>query len=119
MSNLPKFKNEDDKSVYFDTFTEKLVQYHTLMVLTKDQFFGEKYNFDQLDGRTLEVVRDITHDLMYKTENDFKSQFPEYKDEDDELFIPYRSFKENVTEAINEALDKRSNKEEVTVLGDK
>ena len=36
-----------------------------------------------------------------------KRTHQDYKTEDDEIFIPYRSFKENVAEALNEALDKR------------
>ena len=41
---------------------------------------------------------------MYDTEYVFKDAHPEYKTGDDELFIPYKSFKENVTEALESAL---------------
>ena len=41
---------------------------------------------------------------MYDTEYTFKDAHPEYKNSDDELFIPYKSFKQNVLEALNEAL---------------
>jgi len=41
---------------------------------------------------------------VYEVEREFKENHPEYKTSDDEMFIPYRSFKENVLEALNEAL---------------
>jgi hypothetical protein len=41
--------------------------------------------------------------LQYNVEVEFERKFPDYK-HDDEVFIPYRSFKENVLEALNEAL---------------
>jgi hypothetical protein len=34
-----------------------------------------------------------------------KKHSPGLQTDDDEIFIPYRSFKENVTEALKEALD--------------
>jgi hypothetical protein len=62
-------------------------------------------NYSNLPGTCQEVLRDITQSLMYDTEYAFKDAHPEYKNSDDELFIPYRSFKENVTEALKEAMD--------------
>ena len=53
----------------------------------------------------MEVINDIVTNLLYEVEREFKETRPEYKTSDDELFIPYRSFKENVTEALKEALE--------------
>jgi hypothetical protein len=41
---------------------------------------------------------------VYECERQFKETHQDYKTDDDEMFIPYRSFKENVLEALNEAL---------------
>jgi hypothetical protein len=42
--------------------------------------------------------------MLYDVDRKFKETHQDYKTEDDELFIPYRSFKDNVLEALNEAL---------------
>jgi uncharacterized protein with PIN domain len=42
---------------------------------------------------------------VYEVERQFKETHQDYKTDDDEIFIPYRSFKENVTEALKEALN--------------
>jgi len=65
------------------------------------------YNWDQLQPHTMEVINDIVSNLVYEVERQFKENHPDYKTDDDELFIPYRSFKENVTEALKEAMDQQ------------
>jgi len=110
MTNLPKFKTAIDQDTYIGIFEDKLQAYWALMTRVKNKFYGDdsltkEYKWEELQPKTIEIIRDITSDLMYKTEVDFKEQFPEYKTSDDELFIPYRSFKENVTEALKEAMN--------------
>ena len=58
-----------------------------------------------LPAKHVEVINDIVSNLVYEVEREFKETHPEYKTADDDLFIPYRSFKENVTEALESALD--------------
>ncbi|AOV60354.1 hypothetical protein S820908_207 [Synechococcus phage S-CAM9] len=53
----------------------------------------------------MEVINDIVSNLVYECERQFKETRPEYNTDDDEIFIPRRSFKENVTEALKEALE--------------
>jgi hypothetical protein len=62
------------------------------------------YNWDQLQGQTIETINGIVQGLQYNVEVEFERKFPDYK-HDDEVFIPYRSFKENVAEALKEALE--------------
>jgi hypothetical protein len=50
--------------------------------------------------KVIEVINDIVTNLLYDVDRKFKETHQDYKTEDDELFIPYRSFKENVTEAL-------------------
>ncbi len=63
-----------------------------------------KYRWEELTAGTLEVINDITQSLLYDVDRQFKETHQDYKTDDDEVFIPYRSFKENVFEALNEAL---------------
>ena len=99
MSEIPDFKSTSDYDVYITLFEEKLTVYATLFNKVK-QFL----NLDYIDGHVVTSINDITRSLTYDTSSSFKVDYPQYKTEDDELFIPYRCFKENVTEALKDAL---------------
>ena len=62
-------------------------------------------SWNGLTSKSIEVINDIVTNLLYDVDRKFKETHQDYKTEDDELFIPYRSFKENVTEALESALD--------------
>jgi len=116
MSYLPKFKTAIDQDAYIGIFENKLQMYWALMTRVKNKFLGadpllQDYEWAGMDAKTIEVFRDITSDLLYKTEIDFKEKYPEYKDSDDDIFIPSHSFKESVRDALQEAM-KDQNKEE-------
>jgi hypothetical protein len=116
MSYLPKFKTAIDQDEYIGIFESKLQMYWALMTRVKNKFFGDdsltkEWKWEELQPKTIEVFRDITSDLLYKTEADFKEKYPEYKDSDDDIFIPRHSFKESVRDALQEAM-KDQNKEE-------
>jgi hypothetical protein len=74
-----------------------------MMDKVKDMMYGSSTTYNNLPGACQEVLRDITQSLIYDTEYAFKDAHPEYKNNDDEIFIPRRSFKEDVTEALLEA----------------
>jgi hypothetical protein len=116
MSYLPKFKTAIDQDAYIGIFENKLQLYWALMTRVKNKFLGadpllQDYEWAGMDAKTIEVFRDITSDLLYKTEIDFKEKYPEYKDSDDDIFVPRHSFKESVRDALQEAM-KDQNKEE-------
>jgi hypothetical protein len=70
---------------------------------------GELYpgfEWASLPPSSLETINDIVQSLLYDVEYTFKASYPDYKDEEDELFIPRRTFKEDVTEALLEANQK-------------
>jgi hypothetical protein len=69
----------------------------------KDDMFPG-YKWETITPKSIEVINDIVSNLVYEVERQFKETHQDYKTEDDEIFIPYRSFKENVFEALNEAL---------------
>ena len=104
---IPDFQTEDHQQEFELLFEQKAQVYINMMNKVKELMYGPSSNYSNLPGTCLEVVKDITQSLVYDVEYAFKDAHPEYKNSDDELFIPYRSFKENVSDALNEALDKR------------
>ena len=103
--SIPDFQTEEHQQEFEALFEQKATTYINLMNKVKDMMYGTGAgNYANLPGTCQEVLRDITQSLMYDTEYAFKDAHPEYKNGEDELFIPYRSFKENVTEALKEAM---------------
>ena len=104
--SIPDFQSPEHQQEFEALFEQKATTYINLMNKVKDMMYGTGGgNYSNLPGTCQEVLRDITQSLMYDTEYTFKAAHPEYKNSEDELFIPYRSFKENVTEALESALD--------------
>ena len=102
--SIPNFKNQDDWQEYFNIFDDQWKCKLKMLNHVKNDLFPEYKSWDQLQPKTLDVINDIVSNLVYEVERQFKENHPEYKTDDDEMFIPYRSFKENVLEALNEAL---------------
>ena len=102
---IPTFKSQEHQDEYELLFAQKAVTYVKLMDAVKELMFGSSCTYNNLPGACLEVVRDITQSLLYDVEFEFEQSYPEYK-RDDEIFIPRRSFKEDVTEALLEANQK-------------
>ena len=99
--NIPSFKSQEHQDEYELLFTEKAVQYIKMMNVVKELMYGTGHgNYANLPGSCQEVLNDITRSLLYDAEYQFKQHHPEYKTDDDELFIPRRSFKEDVEEAL-------------------
>ena len=104
--SIPDFQTEEHQAEFELLFEQKATTYINLMNKVKDMMYGTGGgNYSNLPGTCQEVLRDITQSLVYDAEYAFKAAHPEYKNGEDELFIPYRSFKENVTEALESALD--------------
>lgn len=110
MSNLPKFKTPLDRDLYVSIFEDKLEVQYSLMNLVKNKIFGDNCSWQDLESNNFEVIETIATNLMYKTDTDFKEAIPEYKTDDDDIFVPYRNFRETVAEVINQALDDRVEK---------
>jgi hypothetical protein len=103
--SIPDFQTEEHQAEFELLFEQKAHVYINMMNKVKDMMYGTGGgNYANLPGTCQEVLRDITQSLIYDAEYAFKAAHPEYKNGDDEIFIPYRSFKENVLEALNEAL---------------
>jgi hypothetical protein len=106
--SIPNFKSQDDWQEFLNIFDDQWQFKLTLLNRVKDDLFpGHKW--ETLQPQTLEVINDIASNLVYECERQFKETHQDYKTDDDDLFIPYRSFKENVTEALKEALESHQN----------
>jgi len=105
MTDYPRFKSQQDCETYTGMFTERTEKYIKFMEIVRDRLYsGFTYDWSAIDGRTIESIENITRNLLYSTSTDFKESYPEYKTDEDDIFIPYRSFKENITEALKEVM---------------
>jgi len=103
MATIPAFKNQDDAKQFCSIFKDTTKTYAYYFEVVRDAFFpGFKTDNYQLDGRTFNVLNDITSSLIYEASTAFKDQNPEYKDEYDSIYIPNRDLKEKVKEALDE-----------------
>ena len=103
--SIPNFKSQEDWEAFTALFDARWHCKKALLDRVKDDMFpGTGWN--GLSSGHMEVINDITQSLLYDVEYTFKASYPDYKDEEDELFIPRRTFKEDVTEALLEANQK-------------
>ena len=101
--SIPHFKSNHDWEAFTSIFDSQWHCKKALLDRVKDDMFPNT-SWNGLTSKSIEVINDIVQNLLYDVDRKFKETHQDYKTEDDELFIPYRSFKENVLEALNEAL---------------
>ena len=102
--SIPNFKSQDDWQEFLNIFDDQWQCKKALLDRVKDDMFPNT-SWNGITSKSIEVINDIVNTLLYEVEREFKETRPEYKTNDDELFIPYRNFKENVTEALEAAID--------------
>jgi hypothetical protein len=104
---IPNFKSQDDYQEYLNLFDDRWQVKFTLLNRVKDDLFPG-FEWHSLTPKSIETINDIVQSLLYDVELTFCKKYPEY-DEDrlDDVFIPRRTFKEDVTEALKEALNDR------------
>jgi len=104
--SIPHFKSNHDWEAFTQIFDSQWHCKKALLNRVKDDLFpGTSWN--GLTSGHMEVINDIVTNLLYDVDRKFKETHQDYKTDDDEMFIPYRSFKENVAEALKEALNDR------------
>jgi hypothetical protein len=101
--SIPHFKSNHDWEAFTQIFDSQWHCKRALLNRVKDDMFPNT-SWNGLTSKSIEVINDIVTNLLYDVDRKFKETHQDYKTEDDELFIPYRTFKENVLEALNEAL---------------
>ena len=99
---IPNFKSQHDWEAYTSLFDSRWYCKKALLDRVKDDMFPG-YNWDQLQGQTIETINDIVQSLLYDVEMDFEDSHPDYK-RDDDIFIPRKTFKDDITEALKEAM---------------
>jgi len=101
---IPNFKSIDDYQEFVNLFDDRWqVKFQLLNRVKDDMYPGLKWQ--SLPPSTLETMNDIVQSLLYDVEYTFKEKHPDYKTEDDDIFIPRESFKETVKIAIDEAMN--------------
>ena len=102
--SIPNFKSNQDWEAFTSIFDSQWHCKKALLDRVKDDMFPG-FEWQSLTPKSIEVIDDIVTNLLYDAERQFKETHQDYKTADDDMFIPYRSFKENVTEALESALD--------------
>ena len=102
--SIPHFKSNHDWEAFTQIFDNQWHCKKALLDRVKDDLFPNT-SWNGLTSGHMEVINDIVTNLLYDVDRKFKETHQDYKTDDDEMFIPYRSFKENVTEALEAAID--------------
>ena len=102
--SIPNFKSQDDWHEFLNIFDDQWQCKKALLDRVKDDMFPG-FEWHSLTPKSIEVINDMVQSMLYDVETEFKTNHPEYKTADDDVFIPYRSFKESVTEALESAID--------------
>ena len=100
MSDILNFKNETDEDSYRTIFVNKLKDYYSFMNAVRGKFFP-RYDWDNLNGETIAVIRDITTMLIYNTTEEFRKEVPGYENEDS-IFVPRKDLLEAMKEAMKD-----------------
>lgn len=102
---IPNFKSQEDWEAFTSLFDARWHCKKALLDRVKDDMFpGTGWN--GLTSGHMEVINGIVQSLLYDVELDFEESHPDYKLNRDDIFIPRRTFKEDVTEALLEANQK-------------
>ena len=120
---IPNFKSQEDWEAFTMMFDSRWYCKKALLDRVKDDLYP-KYKWEELTAGAFEVINDIVQSLLYDTEFEFEQKYPEYKRDMDDIFIPRPSFRQEVTEALKDALGTggdawKLDTETTTVLGDK
>ena len=102
--SIPHFKSNHDWEAFTQIFDSQWHCKRALLNRVKDDMFPG-FEWHSLTPKSIETINDIVQSLLYDVETEFKKTHQDYKTEEDEIFIPYRTFKESVTEALESAID--------------
>ena len=101
---ISNFKSPDHETEYYKNFDDKVEQRKHMLQKLLQVFYDRNaaVNLVTVDGRTLQVLVDLTSTLTYETDSDFKDVHPEYKDDIDGMFFTRDQVKETIIDAIAE-----------------
>jgi len=101
--NIPHFKTEDDRREYFAIYNQQLDMYARLFENTVHRLFGANYTPEKLTAPSLETVDSITRSLLYEVKREFCDGNPEYKSENDDIFLTTRDIEKIVKQVMEES----------------
>ena len=102
---IPNFKSVEDWQAYEEIFKDRWDSKKALLERVRDDMFPG-LSWRHLSPEALEVINNIVQTMLYDTDYDFEKQFPDYKKDEDDLFVvPRTSLKEMITETLKEAMD--------------
>ena len=100
---IPHFKSQEDWQEFTNLFDDRWQCKKALLDRVKDDLFPGT-SWHGLTSGHMEVINDIVQSLLYDVEMEFEEKYPDYKRVNDDIFIPRRTFKEDVAEALKDAL---------------
>ena len=100
---IPNFKSQDDYQEFLNLFDDRWQVKLTLLNRVKDDMYPG-YKWQSLPPHSVETINDIVQSLLYDTEFEFEQKYPEYKRDMDDIFVPRPTFRQEVTEALKDAL---------------
>ena len=108
---ISNFKSSDHETEYYKIYDEKIKQRYYMLQQLLQAFYNKSdyVRLETVDGKTLQVLVDLTSTLTYETDSDFKDGHPEYKDDIDDMFMSRDKIKETIIDAIAEANKGESN----------
>jgi hypothetical protein len=108
---ISNFKSPDHETEYYKIYDQKVDQRYYMLQRVLQVFYNRSdyVRLETVDGRTLQVLVDLTSTLTYETDSDFKDVHPEYQDDIDGMFLTRDKVKETIIDAIAEAHKGESN----------
>lgn len=103
---IPNFKSVEDWQNYEEIFKDRWDAKKALLECVRNDLFPG-CSWRHLQPKTVEVINDIVQTMLYDTDYDFEKQYPDYKKDEDDIFMPRSSIKEIINEAIKETLNQR------------
>ena len=101
---IPNFKSVEDWQNYEEIFKDRWDAKKALLECVRDDLFPD-CSWKHLHPKAVEVINDIVQTMLYDTDHDFEKQYPDYKRDEDDIFVPRSSVKEIINEAIKEAMN--------------
>jgi hypothetical protein len=102
---ISNFKSPDHETEYYKIYDQKVEQRYCMLQQVLRVFYdtSDYVRLETIDGRTLQVLMDLTSALIYEANSDFKDVYPEYKDDIDGMFFTRDQVRETIITAIAEA----------------
>jgi hypothetical protein len=102
---ISNFKSPDHETEYYKIYDQKVEQRYCMLQRVLQVFYdtSDYVRLETIDGRTLQVLMDLTSALIYEANSDFKDVYPEYKDDIDGMFFTRDQVRETIITAIAEA----------------